>query len=129
VALEPLLIERLKALGVEPSEVRESFARSGGKGGQNVNKVETGVTLSHEKTGVVVRVTDTRSQARNREIAWERFVDALEKAREDRKKARRQAAEKERRRRRKKPRRLREKILETKKRRGETKKLRSRVKE
>ena len=71
--IDSRVVERLRRLGLPPEEVRESFARSGGKGGQNVNKVETGVILSHPKSGIVVRVSDTRSQARNREIAWNRY--------------------------------------------------------
>ncbi len=125
--IDPKVLERLRGLGIAPEEVRESFARSGGKGGQNVNKVETGVVLRHPKSGVVVRVSDTRSQARNRKIAWRRLAASIKKRQEERLKKRKQAIQKEIRRKRRKPRRVRQRILDFKKRRGETKRLRARV--
>ena len=127
--IDPKVLERLRRLGLPPEEVRESFARSGGKGGQNVNKVETSVILRHSKSGIVVRVSDTRSQARNRELAWKRLATACKKQQDERLKERKQALQKEIRKKRRKPRRVREKILDSKKRRGETKRLRGRVQE
>lgn len=125
MAVDPAVLSRLRALGVSPETVRESFARSGGKGGQNVNKVSTGVVLSHPESGVVIRCSDTRSQARNRELAWERLASALELRRDRARFARKQEILKEVRRRRPKPRRVKERILESKKRRSETKKNRA----
>ena len=70
--------ERLLKLGVRDVDLEESFARSGGPGGQNVNKVATAVTLRHRPSGVSVTVQDSRSQAINRKLARERLLDAIE---------------------------------------------------
>ena len=55
---------------LDRSEVRLDLFHSGGAGGQNVNKVETGVRLTHEPTGIVVTCTDERSQLKNKDKAW-----------------------------------------------------------
>lgn len=70
--------ERLARLGVRAGDLRESFSRSGGSGGQNVNKVETSVTLVHLPTGLAVRCQDERSQVQNRLRARERLAELLE---------------------------------------------------
>ena len=51
---------------IDPSEIRMDRFHSGGAGGQNVNKVETGIRLTHEPTGIAVTCTDDRSQLKNR---------------------------------------------------------------
>ena len=117
----------MKELGVLESELQETFARSGGPGGQNVNKVSTAVTLRHLPSGLSVTVQDSRSQALNRKLARERLFDAIE--RRVRKSARRKSrgGKKLRRQRSPRPRGLKERILESKRRRSRLKKLRSGV--
>jgi peptide chain release factor 1 len=56
---------------LDPSDVREMITTAQGPGGQNVNKVATAVHLIHEPTGVDVRIQETKSQAQNREKAWQ----------------------------------------------------------
>jgi ribosome-associated protein len=60
-------------------EVVVDVFRASGPGGQHVNKTESALRLTHTPSGVVVRVQDSRSQFRNREIAFERLVERLEK--------------------------------------------------
>ena len=117
--------ERMQRLGILETDLRESFARSSGPGGQHVNKVSTAVTLRHGPTGMAVTVQDSRSQSFNRQLAWERLLDAIERSRRDAKAAAKSEREKKRRQNAKRPWGLKQRILDSKKRRGQTKKLRS----
>ena len=60
-------------------EVRVDTFRASGPGGQNLHKTESAVRLTHFPSGVVVSVSDTRSQAQNREIAYTRLIARLRK--------------------------------------------------
>jgi peptide chain release factor len=121
------LTERMVRLGIRDSEFEERFARSSGPGGQNVNKVATAVTLRHRPSGINVTVQDSRSQAVNRKLAWERILDAIESAREEQRRAEIARREKERRRKSPRPAALKRKILESKRKRGELKKRRAKI--
>ena len=114
-------------VGIRDVDLEETFARSSGPGGQNVNKVATAVTLRHRPSGVSVTVQDSRSQAQNRKLARERLLDAIEKA--ERKRRAAEIAEREGVRRRKSPRpvALKRRILESKRKRGELKKQRAKI--
>jgi protein subunit release factor B len=107
------------------SDLQETFARSGGPGGQNVNKVSTAVTLRHLPSGASVTVQDSRSQATNRKLARERLRELLERKKREQHAAARAQREKARRRASPRPRALKERILEAKRRRSRLKKLRS----
>ena len=121
------LAERMRRLSIRDVDLEETFARSSGPGGQNVNKVATAVTLRHRPSGASVTVQDSRSQAVNRRLARERLLDAIESAREELRVAEIAKREKERRRKSLRPAALKRRILESKRKRGELKKQRTKV--
>ena len=60
------------------SEYKIEYFHCGGKGGQNVNKVETGVRLTHLATGITVTATEERTQQANRKIAMKKLEKILQ---------------------------------------------------
>jgi peptide chain release factor len=108
------------------AELEETFDRSSGPGGQNVNKTSTKVTLRHLPTGIAVTVQDTRSQAQNRELARERLLAELNERARRAAGQRRHEIEKQRRAKRKRPRGVQARIVENKRRRGSVKRERAR---
>ena len=71
------LVQRMAALGVRDEEIEETFVRSGGHGGQNVNKTSTCVMLVHLPSGVRVKCQATRQQGQNRLLALRLLLDKL----------------------------------------------------
>jgi protein subunit release factor B len=124
---EAQLARRMASLGVSEVDIEESFVRSGGHGGQNVNKTSTCVMLVHRPTGLQVKCQETRQQGLNRYIARRLLLDKIEEQKNGFIAAKRAEIERIRRQKRKRSRRARDKMLAGKAHQSGKKDLRRRV--
>jgi len=124
---EKALTARLEALGIFEVDLTETFIRSGGKGGQNVNKVATCVVLVHPPSGMSVKCQEGRSQAMNRFHARRMLADKIENERLGKESSEAQRVAKIQRQKRRRSKRAKEKILQDKHQRAATKSQRAPV--
>jgi protein subunit release factor B len=116
--------ERMNAVGVRESDLEETFVRSGGAGGQKVNKSSSCVMLLHRPTGLRVKCQATRHQGLNRFLARRFLLDKIERAQKGYVQAEQDAIEKTRRQKRKRSRRGKQRVLAEKAHHAEKKRLR-----
>jgi peptide chain release factor len=117
----------MKSLGVRTEDLQQTFSRSGGPGGQHVNKVSSAATLLHRPTGLSVTASDSRSQTENRQLALGRLLDLLEGRAARSRQARLAAASKARRQKALRSRQTKAQMMESKRRRAEVKRLRREI--
>lgn len=124
---ESHLLQRMVALGVSEADIEEQFVRSGGHGGQNVNKNATCVMLLHVPTRLRVKCQTTRQQGLNRFLARRLLLDKIEAQQKGRSDAQRDAIERIRRQKRRRSRRAKQRMLADKSHQATKKKGRRRV--
>lgn len=111
----------LRHYGIHEEDLDEQFIRSGGHGGQNVNKVSTCVVLTHRPTGIIVRCQQERTQGLNRFLARRLLVDKIAEKIEGALSKKKAEVEKLRRQKRKRSKRAKQKMLENKRIHGQKK--------
>lgn len=121
------VLEKMKQLGVRKDDIVESFIRSAGPGGQNVNKTSTCVYLKHIPTGIEVKCQSQRSQALNRYIGRRLLLQKIENSVLGRLSEQKKRVEKIRRQKRRRSRKAKLKMLESKRLNARKKLLRAKL--
>ena len=121
--------QKMARLGIHKQDIIESFIRSKGPGGQNVNKTSTCVYLKHIPTGIEVKCQKERTQVLNRYIARKILVNKIETLVLGKLSEEQQRIEKLRRQKRRRSRKAKLKMLEAKRRQGQIKAFRAPVRE
>ena len=117
----------MEQCGISEKDIEEHFVRSGGKGGQNVNKVATCVSLTHVPTGLSVKCQKERTQALNRLTARRLLVEKVKRQQELRRRQKIHEREKFKRSKRKRSRKAKEEILADKRYQSERKEKRRKI--
>ena len=117
----------MERLGIREADLEESFVRSGGPGGQNVNKVSTCVILKYVPAGLVIKCQRDRSQSMNRYWARRILIERIESQIHGRESKEAKRIAKIKRQKRKRSKRAKDKMLQSKRVHGEKKELRRRV--
>jgi protein subunit release factor B len=118
------VLERMRRLGIRREDLRESFIRGGGAGGQKINKTSSTVVLRHLPTTLEVRCQRERSLSQNRFLARVELCDKIESLRQRRKQARAAETARHRAQTRKPSRAEKARMINKKRLRGRTKRLR-----
>lgn len=121
------LDRRMRLLGIKGADLKESFVRSSGPGGQNVNKVSTCVVLVHVPSGTTVRCQQERSQSLNRFFARRQLVEKLEREKQGRESEAARNLARIRKQKKKRSKKAKRKLLQLKKERSQIKSFRQRV--
>ncbi|MBN2539179.1 MAG: peptide chain release factor-like protein [Deltaproteobacteria bacterium] len=124
---ETVLAGRMEDLGVKEEDLRETFVRASGPGGQKVNKTSSCVVLMHIPTGLSVKCQQERSRELNRFFARRILLDRIERIQKGKASLQRQKIEKIRRQKRRRSKKAKEKVLKLKHIQSEKKDLRSKV--
>lgn len=121
------LCRKMRRLKIYEKDIEETFVRSSGPGGQNVNKVATCVQIYHVPSKIMIKCQSERTQALNRHKARQLLVGRIEAVQEDERRRAVADREKKRRQKRKRSAKSKEKMLEEKKHRSEKKKFRQKI--